>query len=101
RAFVERAVEEELDRAASRDRGRNFKSLLQHLAQKRFGETPAYRVLDEQGPDHSKCFQVAAVIGEVAYPAAWGASKKEAEQAAARNALADLGEDDLTGDEEE
>ena len=101
RAFIERAVEEELDEAASRDRGRNFKSLLQHLAQKRFGETPAYRLIDEQGPDHSKCFQVAAVIGDAAFPAAWGASKKEAEQAAARNALTDLGEDPLAADEEE
>jgi ribonuclease III len=101
RAFIERAVDEELERAASRDRGRNFKSVLQHLAQKRFGETPAYRLVDEQGPDHSKCFQVAAVIGETAFPAAWGASKKEAEQAAARMALTDLGEDPLAADEEE
>ena len=101
RTFIERAVEEELERAASRDRGRNYKSVLQHLAQKRFGETPAYRLLDEQGPDHSKCFQIVAVIGDTLYPAAWGASKKEAEQAAARNALTDLGEDTTIADEEE
>ena len=100
RKLIERAVSSQLERAASRDRGRNFKSVLQHLAQKRFGETPAYRLIDEQGPDHSKCFLVAAVIGGTAYPAAWGPSKKEAEQAAARNALVDLGEGEL-GDEEE
>ena len=100
RGFIERAVEDELDQAVSRGPGRNFKSVLQHLAQKRFGETPSYRLLDEQGPDHSKCFQVAAVIGDTVYTSAWGASKKEAEQAAARNALTDLGED-TAGDEEE
>ncbi len=100
RRLIERAVDEELERATARDRGRNFKSVLQHLAQKRFGATPAYRLVDEQGPDHSKCFLVSAVIGENAYPAAWGASKKEAEQAAARKALSDLGIDD-PGDEEE
>lgn len=101
RKFIEGVIVEELERAANRDRGRNFKSLLQHLAQKRFGETPSYRLIDEQGPDHSKCFQVAAVIGATVYAAAWGASKKEAEQSAARNALSDLGEEAVGGVEEE
>ncbi|MGC1273692.1 MAG: ribonuclease III [Planctomycetaceae bacterium] len=101
RAFIERVVEDELEEAAARDRGRNFKSVLQHLAQKRFGETPVYRLVDEQGPDHSKCFEVAAIIGDAAYPSAWGASKKEAEQAAARNALGALGVEEFVADEEE
>ena len=100
RTMIERLVEEELDRAAARDRGVNFKSLLQHFAQKRFGDTPLYRLLDEQGPDHSKCFHIAAVIGETVFPAAWGASKKEAEQAAAHNALTDLGHVEETREEE-
>lgn len=100
RGLIERVLDDELDRAGARDRGRNYKSVLQHLAQKRFGETPNYRLMDEQGPDHSKCFLVAAVIGETAYTAAWGASKKEAEQAAARNALADLDADELRDEEE-
>lgn len=100
RALIERVLDDELDRAEARDRGRNYKSVLQHLAQKRFGETPNYRLMDEQGPDHSKCFLVAAVIGETAYTAAWGASKKEAEQAAARNALADLDVDEIRDEEE-
>lgn len=99
RSFIERVVEDELEAASSRDRGRNFKSVLQHLAQKRFGETPVYRLLDEQGPDHSKCFEVAAMIGDAVYPSAWGASKKEAEQAAARNALASLGVEEFAADE--
>src|SRR3712207_8187090 len=50
-----------------------------------FGETPVYRILDEKGPDHSKCFKVAAIIGAQTYPAAWGPNKKEAEQRAACN----------------
>jgi ribonuclease-3 len=45
-------------------------------------------MLDEKGPDHSKCFKVAAVIGRYTYPGAWGRNKKEAEQRAAMNALA-------------
>ena len=47
-------------------------------------------MLDEKGPDHSKCFKIAAVVGPQAYPAAWGRNKKEAEQKAAMNALAQI-----------
>jgi ribonuclease-3 len=47
-------------------------------------------VLDEQGPDHNKCFKVAAEINKHRYAAAWGINKKEAEQKAAMNALAEL-----------
>lgn len=68
----------------------NFKSQLQQFAQKEVGDCPRYRVLDEQGPDHNKCFKVAAEIGGVVYPAAWGMNKKDAEQKAAMNALAAL-----------
>ena len=44
----------------------------------------------KKGPDHSKCFKIAAQIGRSAISAAWGRNKKEAEQRAARNALAEL-----------
>jgi ribonuclease-3 len=70
----------------------NFKSLLQQQAQRDAGETPNYQVLDEQGPDHSKCFKVIAVVGQRCFAPAWGPSKKEAEQRAAQNALAQLAE---------
>lgn len=90
RELIERLMAPELDKVLAPDDSRNFKSQLQQLAQKTDGETPVYHVLDEQGPDHSKCFQVAAVIGPRAYPSAWGSSKKEAEQRAAENALREL-----------
>jgi ribonuclease III len=66
----------------------NYKSQLQQVAQRELAATPQYHLLDENGPDHSKCFKIAAVIGRHRYPGAWGANKKEAEQRAARNALA-------------
>jgi len=47
-------------------------------------------LLDEKGPDHSKCFKVAAQVGANRYQPAWGRNKKEAEQRAARNALSQL-----------
>ena len=66
---------------------KNYKSLLQQTAQKDFSATPAYRVLSEVGPDHSKSFRVSAVLGNREFPPGRGASKKEAEQDAAKVAL--------------
>jgi ribonuclease-3 len=88
--FVEQALGSALERAAIVEQSGNFKSQLQQLVQKVHGETPQYRVLDEKGPDHSKCFLIAATIGEHLFAGAWGTSKKEAEQRAARNALLEL-----------
>jgi ribonuclease-3 len=54
--------------------------------------TPVYELLDEKGPDHSKCFEVAVSIGGRQFPSAWGPSKKEAEQKAAHLALITVGQ---------
>lgn len=86
RAFLTRLIEPEIDRTVESTHGRNYKSLLQQLVQKNQRGTPMYRLLDECGPDHSKCFKIAAVVGVDAFPAAWGPNKKEAEQRAAENA---------------
>jgi ribonuclease-3 len=77
----------EIEAAVSSEFGGNFKSLLQQLAQREHGVTPNYLLLDEKGPDHSKCFKVAAQISGHRYAAAWGKSKKESEQRAAHNAI--------------
>ncbi|MEZ6056477.1 MAG: ribonuclease III [Planctomycetaceae bacterium] len=95
RDFVLQHITAEIQHAAESRRGVNYKSLLQQHAQRNWSETPTYRVVDEQGPDHSKCFFVAAVIGSHEYLPAWGPSKKEAEQRAAANALATIHGDDL------
>lgn len=85
--FVQRLMGPEIDRTIETAHGKNYKSLLQQLAQKNANATPAYVLLDEQGPDHSKCFKIAAVIGATTYAPAWGPNKKEAEQRAAQNAF--------------
>ena len=87
RAFVLRELEVEIERVLENRHPRNYKSLLQHLAQKRFSEVPAYRVLEESGPDHSKSFHVCASVGGREFTSAWGRSKKAAEQLAAKEAL--------------
>jgi len=68
----------------------NYKSLLQQYAQKNLGTTPTYYLLEERGPDHGKTFLVTAELCGVRHRPAWGHSKKEAEQKAARNALVEL-----------
>jgi ribonuclease-3 len=90
RPLVERYVLPEIEQVVSGAQGSNHKSLLQQLAQRDFGLTPTYEVLEEAGPDHSKNFHVAAQIGGRRYPPAWGRNKKEAEQRAACNALGEL-----------
>jgi ribonuclease-3 len=92
REFICRHLAPEIERAARSDHQFNFKSQLQQYAQRALGQTPAYTMLDEQGPDHSKCFEIAVSIGHRHFPSAWGPSKKEAEQKAAWLALAALGQ---------
>jgi ribonuclease-3 len=83
-------LEPEIVKVASGEQGLNHKSLLQQLAQRDFGITPTYEVVEEAGPDHSKSFHVSAQIGPRRYQPAWGRNKKEAEQRAASNALSEL-----------
>jgi len=90
REFLERHIIPEIELAAEGESGINYKSLLQQLAQREYGTTPIYQLLDEKGPDHSKCFKISARVGGSRYQPAWGRNKKEAEQRAARNALNQL-----------
>jgi len=90
RAFIKRHIGPEIELAAGGEHGDNFKSQLQQLAQRQYGSTPTYQLLDEKGPDHSKCFKISAQIGRDRYQPAWGRNKKEAEQRAARNALSEI-----------
>lgn len=85
--FILKYLVAEIELAAEGGHG-NYKSVLQQVAQRQFGDTPKYCVLDEQGPDHNKCFKISAEIAKHRYPPAWGANKKDAEQRAALNALA-------------
>src|SRR5437868_4216441 len=68
----------------------NFKAAQHPLAQREFGGMRQYHLLDEKGPDHSTCFNIARAIGRHGYTAAWGRNKKAAEQTAAMNALAQI-----------
>jgi ribonuclease-3 len=88
--FVLEMMDPYIQEAADSEHQRNFKSQLQQHAQKFFSSTPGYELLDEQGPDHNKCFEVCVVIGSRRFNSAWGPSKKDAEQKAAFNAAVEL-----------
>lgn len=84
--LVRRVTVPEIERTVETSHGKNYKSLLQQLSQKSCRGMPIYELLDEKGPDHSKCFKISVRIGDEAFAATWGPNKKEAEQRAAENA---------------
>ena len=86
--FLMEFLEPYMEEVAEQALASNSKSELQQVAQKTYGGVPRYVILDEQGPDHDKCFKMAADIDGHRFPPAWGRNKKEAELKAALNALA-------------
>lgn len=68
----------------------DFKTRLQEVVQGKFHTIPRYRTAKETGPDHSKTFEINLFIGSDLISTGRGASKKAAEQDAAREALARL-----------
>ena len=88
--FVDRFLLSRLDLSAPLGSVRDYKTRLQEQAQSHLSAVPRYKVVGETGPDHAKVFEIAVVIGGKPYGRGAGRSKKEAEQAAAREALAAL-----------
>ncbi len=91
RTFIMKHMAEHIEAAASSGHQHNFKSVLQQHAQTENEPAPEYIMLDEQGPDHAKAFQVCVQMGGRRYEPCWSASKKQAEQDAALIALRSLG----------
>jgi ribonuclease III len=89
--YVLRTMTPKIDSITADAHLHNYKAVLQQHAQKALGATPLYDLLDEKGPDHSKCFEVCVRIEGRRFPSAWGPNKKMAEQKAALLALEELG----------
>ncbi len=94
RKFIVDHIVDEIEEIVDGKAELNFKSTLQQFSQRRFGIPPSYHLLDESGPDHRKMFQICAQVGKQRFSPAWGANKKQAEQRAAGNALAELDGDE-------
>lgn len=63
------------------------KSRLQELVQAKKQTSPLYKVIEEEGPAHSKTFTVGVYVGEKLYGTGTGHSKQTAEENAALSAL--------------
>ncbi|WP_367926164.1 ribonuclease III [uncultured Ruthenibacterium sp.] len=82
--FVTRAL---TDEAAEED----YKTRLQEIVQQNPEERLRYVVVGESGPDHDKHFEVDVYLNSNAVGHGEGHSKKQAEQAAAKEALSLMG----------
>ena len=85
--FVHKSLLLKTEEIVSKKLWRDAKSLVQEKAQEFVNFTPAYKVLNESGPDHDKHFTVGIFFGSSLIAEWKGQSKQEAEQKAAEAAL--------------
>lgn len=69
---------------------KDAKSNLQELAQQRFKQSPYYKILQTEGPDHAKRFTVAVYVNSKEMGQGSGNSKQVAEEQAAKLAVKQL-----------
>jgi len=87
RRVIRKALKDSIKASATDEHRRDFKSALQERTQAKSRLTPIYNILREEGQDHDKTFVAQAVLDGAVLGEGSGKSKKEAEQAAARDAL--------------
>ena len=97
--IVNEHILDKIDEVLAEGTWRDAKSYMQELAQKIDEETPTYRTLNEEGPDHDKYFEVGVYIGGQLRATGDGHSKQDAQTEAARKVIKwykHLGEEDET-----
>lgn len=87
RDFIKSQLDPFLKQIVSKGELKDDKSLLQEKIQVEIKETPVYKTLKEEGPDHDKIFTVGAYSQGKLLAQAKGKSKQEAEEKAAKAAL--------------
>jgi len=100
--FVERFVLP-ADLAASGEElvSPNYKSALQEYLHAKLLPAPRYRVVGEEGPEHRKTFVVEVLVGDLGAARGRGATKKAAEQEAAKGLFELLEKEKESGKEPE
>lgn len=86
-AFVTRLWQPQIAAGQSGAAGRDAKSALQEWAQAQALPLPSYEVIGRSGPDHAPNFVVSVTVSGFAAAEAEGASRRAAEQNAARTLL--------------
>ncbi len=87
RKFIGKHILVKIDAVLEEGLWRDPKSYVQELAQKIDGETPVYKTLKEEGPDHDKKFTVGIYVGKSLKGTGVGHSKQEAQTNAAREGV--------------
>jgi ribonuclease-3 len=87
KGFIEKNFVPLIDKIMSEGLHIDAKSLFQEKAQEFESQTPQYKTIKETGPDHEKKFTVGVFVGKDMVAEGIGASKQDAEQAAARKGL--------------
>jgi ribonuclease-3 len=87
KGFIEQAVISKLDHILKNELYFDPKSKFQELSQEKYGITPHYDVLKEEGPDHAKTFEVGLYVGDEIVAVGIGSSKQEAQVQAAQSGL--------------
>jgi len=88
--FINKVFKSEIELVKEGKGSKDYKSVLQQLALKKFKTMPSYKIISEIGPDHKKHFIVEALISGKRYGIGSGYNKKSAEQASAKEALSAL-----------
>lgn len=91
KAFIRNHFEGLLNEIISSGRLKDYKSLLQEKSQAKVGQSPTYKIIKEEGPEHNKIFTVNVLIEKQTLAQGVGKSKQKAEQEAAKKALENLG----------
>ena len=89
-ALIHRVLLDKEREEAVEDRRRDYKTELQELVQRKSGSSLGYQMTGASGPDHAKVFEAAVVLNGEEFSKGTGHSKKEAQQAAAKEALEKL-----------
>lgn len=92
KTFLMPFIREELDQIDTEESFHDYKTLLQEIVQKNKEEILSYELIDQKGPDHNKRFVVGVYLNSNQIATGEGKSKKEAEQNAAKAALALMGQ---------
>lgn len=87
RELIKKHILSKTDTIIEEEAWRDPKSYMQELAQKIDGETPIYRTLKEDGPDHDKQFVVGVYVGDSLKGTGEGHSKQEAQTEAAKEGI--------------
>lgn len=81
-----------LGQALAAEERKDYKTTLQEVVQRRSGQVLTYHMISQSGPDHDKTFLFEVRLNGRTVGQGAGHSKKEAEQAAAKDALENGGE---------